>query len=164
MNKNLKKKEKISVCGITGFLDLRTSEGAADMEARVTAMADTLEHRGPDSWAAWVDADAGIAFGHRRLAIVDLSETGAQPMTSSCGRFVICYNGMIYNAPKIRDELAAKGRTFCGSSDTEVMIEAFSQWGVEDSLDRLVGGLCRRSLSRQSHRFMPRSHRDYGAV
>jgi asparagine synthase (glutamine-hydrolysing) len=134
-----KKKEKISVCGITGFLDLRTSEGAADMEARVTAMADTLEHRGPDSWAAWVDADAGIAFGHRRLAIVDLSETGAQPMTSSCGRFVICYNGMIYNAPKIRDELAAKGRTFRGSSDTEVMIEAFSQWGVEDSLDRLVG-------------------------
>ena len=102
------------------------------MEARVTAMADTLEHRGPDSWAAWVDADAGIAFGHRRLAIVDLSETGAQPMTSSCGRFVICYNGMIYNAPKIRDELAAKGRTFRGSSDTEVMIEALIQGAVAD--------------------------------
>jgi asparagine synthase (glutamine-hydrolysing) len=109
------------------------------MKALAQEMADSIRYRGPDAGASWADASAGVAFGHRRLSIIDLSEAGAQPMRSSCGRFVICYNGEIYNAPELRAELEAAGRSFAGHSDTEVIVEACGEWGVANTISRLIG-------------------------
>ena len=102
-------------------------------------MADRLRHRGPDAGGAWADAAAGVALGHRRLSIIDLSEAGAQPMTSRDGRLVVSYNGEVYNAPELRAELEAAGVRFRGHSDTEVLVEACARWGVRETLARLVG-------------------------
>ena len=81
------------MCGITGLLDVSASRRADDLRAVVDAMRDTLTHRGPDAAGTWLDAPAGIALGHRRLSIVDLSAAGAQPMESASGRYVLTYNG-----------------------------------------------------------------------
>ena len=126
------------MCGITGFLDARG--GAQDaMVSQVRAMERRLVHRGPDDGGTWVDAEAGLAFAQRRLAVVDLSEAGHQPMVSSCGRFVINYNGEVYNADELRPELVAAGRTFRGHSDTEVIVEGCAVWGLAATLKRLIG-------------------------
>ncbi len=127
------------MCGIAGLLDLDRATPQAALEATARAMADALSHRGPDSDGVWADEAGGIGFGHRRLAIVDLSPEGHQPMASSDGRWVICYNGEVYNFPELRAELAAKGHRFRGHSDTEVMLAAFAQWGVRAALGRFVG-------------------------
>jgi asparagine synthase (glutamine-hydrolysing) len=102
-------------------------------------MAESLRHRGPDDQGVWIDAETGVAFAHTRLAIIDLSPAGAQPMASSCGRFMLCYNGEVYNAPELRAELEAAGRKFRGHSDTEVMVEGFAMWGVRPTVERLIG-------------------------
>jgi asparagine synthase (glutamine-hydrolysing) len=102
-------------------------------------MADALLSRGPDDRGAWVDAPVGVALGHRRLSIVDLSPHGAQPMVSACGRYVIVYNGEIYDSRELRDELGALGSPFRGHSDTEVLLEAISRWGVDDAVRRCNG-------------------------
>ncbi|EKV25913.1 Asparagine synthetase [Caenispirillum salinarum AK4] len=102
-------------------------------------MADTLVHRGPDSSGTWADDDAGIALGHRRLAIVDLSPGGHQPMVSADGRWVICYNGEVYNFTDLRAELEAQGCVFRGHSDTEVIVESIARHGVDATVDRLIG-------------------------
>ena len=127
------------MCGIAGFLDLRAATGADELAARATRMATTIAHRGPDDAGVWTDADAGVALSHRRLSIVDLSALGHQPMLSSDGRYVISYNGEVYNFPDLRSELEALGHRFNGGSDTEVMLEAFSAWGLERAVDRFVG-------------------------
>ena len=127
------------MCGLAGTLDLARQTAEDDLRARVARMAATLVHRGPDSEGTWVDAAAGIAFGHRRLAIIDLSPTGHQPMVSADGRFVIAYNGETYNFRELRRELEARGTTFRGHSDTEVALEAIAAWGIEDGLSRLNG-------------------------
>src|SRR3546814_15275566 len=88
---------------------------------------------------AWVDEAAGIAFGFRRLAILDLSPAGHQPMTSANGRFVIVYNGECYNFAELRAELAAAGHGFRGRSDTEVLLEGCARWGIEATVRRLIG-------------------------
>jgi len=126
------------MCGITGFVSFEPAPEQA-LLARATAMADTLLHRGPDAGASWADPDAGFATGHRRLSIVDLSAAGAQPMVSQFGRFVISYNGEVYNAGELRPELEAKGYVFRGHSDTEVIVEACAEWGVEATVRRLIG-------------------------
>ncbi len=109
------------------------------MAGLATAMADRLTHRGPDDWGAWSDVEAGLALGFRRLAIIDLTETGKQPMTSAGGRFVISYNGEIYNFQDLRAELEAKGHAFRGHSDTEVLLSAIEAWGIEEALRRANG-------------------------
>jgi len=100
-----------------------------------------LLHRGPDDRGTWVDAETGIALGHRRLAILDLSPHGHQPMLSHGGRYIIVFNGEIYNYRALRGELEKSGFecAWKGYSDTEVMLAAFQHWGVEKSLERLNG-------------------------
>lgn len=127
------------MCGIAGLFDLRASPRETDTAARAQRMADSMPHRGPDGFGAWGDAAAGIGLAHRRLAIVDLSPTGAQPMHSADGRFVITYNGEVYNFQDLRTELTGLGHTFRGTSDTEVMLSAFMQWGVTEAVKRFVG-------------------------
>jgi asparagine synthase (glutamine-hydrolysing) len=102
------------------------------------SMTDAIRHRGPDSDGYWVDADAGIALGHRRLAIVDLSAAGAQPMVSSSGRYIIAFNGEIYNHQLLRKDL---GVDICwrGHSDTETLLAGFDRWGVEATVTRSIG-------------------------
>jgi len=127
------------MCGITGFLDLASNLTNDELTTLVVAMAATLRHRGPDDLTSWVDAPARIALGHTRLSIIDLSPTGAQPMVSASGRYVISYNGEIYNARDLAPELEAKGVRFRGHSDTEVLVEAIEAWGLERTLNRLDG-------------------------
>jgi asparagine synthase (glutamine-hydrolysing) len=102
-------------------------------------MASTVEHRGPDDSGVWVDADAGVGFGHRRLAVIDLSMGGSQPMVSFGGRWVMAYNGEIYNHVEIRRRLEQTGITFRGSSDTEVLVSAVECWGIDRALDACEG-------------------------
>jgi asparagine synthase (glutamine-hydrolysing) len=127
------------MCGIAGFMDLERRSGSQELEAFGRSMAATLAHRGPDAHGTWADAEAGVVLGHTRLAIVDLSPAGAQPMVSSCGACVLTYNGEIYNAGELRSELEASGRGFKGHSDTEVLVEACAEWGVAATVERLIG-------------------------
>jgi asparagine synthase (glutamine-hydrolysing) len=128
------------MCGIAGFLETRANGMAAeDRNAVLARMTDALRHRGPDDRGFWCDAEAGVWLGHRRLSIVDLSPAGHQPMVSQCGRFVIAYNGEIFSHREMRAELEAAGCTFRGHSDTEVMLEAISRWGLDATLPRLIG-------------------------
>src|ERR1700676_2732151 len=109
------------MCGIAG-LWTRSEAEPRRLHASTKAMTDTLAHRGPDASGVWTDAAAGVGLGHRRLSILDLSPTGAQPMASPSGRFVVTYNGEIFNSPDLRRELEAAGARFRGTSDTEVML------------------------------------------
>jgi asparagine synthase (glutamine-hydrolysing) len=128
------------MCGLAGFLDPSGKAGGTDaMREAAARMAAALRHRGPDDAGAWADADAGIALGHQRLSILDLSAAGHQPMTSGCGRYVIAYNGEVYNFAELRSEIEAGGHRFRGRSDTEVLVEAIAQWGVEAALKRAIG-------------------------
>lgn len=127
------------MCGIVGVLDTHGNATTDDLHATVKRMTDRLYHRGPDGDGVWADGEAGLAFGHRRLAIIDLSERGRQPMVSADGRYVITYNGEVYNFPELRAELTDRGHRFNGGSDTEVMLAAFLEWGIEGALARFVG-------------------------
>ncbi|MFZ5652555.1 MAG: asparagine synthase (glutamine-hydrolyzing) [Bacillota bacterium] len=127
------------MCGLTGFLDLSREKGGECLHDIVRGMAGTLFHRGPDDGGAWVDAEAGIALGHRRLSIVDLSPEGHQPMHSASGRYVIVFNGEVYNFMSLRQRLESYGHCFRGHSDTEVMLAAFEQWGLEEAVRQFIG-------------------------
>src|SRR5690348_5874950 len=127
------------MCGIAGFFDLNASLGGDSCCAVAKAMADAVASRGPDGEGIWVDTPAGIALAHRRLAIIDLSPAGHQPMISRSGRMVIVYNGEVFNFNELRRDLAAAGARFRGRSDTEVLLEACEMWGVERTLERLIG-------------------------
>ena len=130
------------MCGLSGFWRRTdTSESTVDLCSLVGQMADVLRVRGPDAAGTWADETAGIALGHRRLAIVDLSSSGHQPMSSNSGKFVIAFNGEIYNHVALREELGAKGAAskWRGHSDTETLLAAIEQWGIEVTLQRCVG-------------------------
>ncbi|HEU5096663.1 MAG TPA: asparagine synthase (glutamine-hydrolyzing) [Reyranella sp.] len=129
------------MCGIAGFLDPGSSRGPESMRRHVIAMTDTLEHRGPDDAGAWVDPIAGVALGNRRLAIIDVSPEGHQPMPSVSGRYVIAYNGEIYNAAAIARTLESAGLAprWRGHSDTEVMLAAIEAWGLDKALESFNG-------------------------
>ena len=127
------------MCGITGFFDTTHSLSSETQLNTVTRMSDSIRHRGPDDSGAWVDAESGIALGFRRLAILDLSPTGHQPMQSADERFAIVFNGEIYNFASLHDELLRLGHTFRGTSDTEIMLAAICQWGLRPAVQRFNG-------------------------
>jgi len=129
------------MCGFAGYLTDNGSGSLGDFEAVVAMMAIAVKHRGPDDAGVWVDQAAGIAFGHRRLSIIDLSLAGHQPMHSACGRYVLVLNGEIYNHPVLRTELQNMKRApiWSGHSDTETLLAGFVAWGVTVTLQRAVG-------------------------
>jgi asparagine synthase (glutamine-hydrolysing) len=126
------------MCGIAGFWQDPDST-AIDLQALAGRMAAWLTHRGPDDRGEWSDERFGIGLGFRRLAIVDLSPTGHQPMVSASGRYVIVFNGEAYNFRIIREDLERRGHRFRGSSDTEVILAAVEEWGLRTAVERLVG-------------------------
>jgi asparagine synthase (glutamine-hydrolysing) len=126
------------MCGLAGFLS-RDPLGEEEIKGVLPAMATAVAHRGPDDEGFWSDAVAGIALCHRRLSIVDLSPLGHQPMQSASGRYVIVFNGEIYNYQDLRRELISLGCHFKGASDTEVLLAAVEQWGIERTLERAAG-------------------------
>ena len=123
------------MCGIAGFINKEVDAAA------ILKMNAKMEHRGPDSGGYWTDENSGVTLGHRRLAILDLTECGAQPMQSADQRYVMVYNGEIYNAPDIRETLCRRDPAirFRGSSDTEVILEAFSLLGIPETLRKMKG-------------------------
>jgi asparagine synthase (glutamine-hydrolysing) len=121
------------MCGISGVFDI---SGRPAATAVVQRMNDAIAHRGPDGAGVWVEDACGI--GHRRLAVIDLSDGGRQPMASPDGRFVVTYNGELYNFQELRTELQGLGHHFASSSDTEVLLAAFTEWGL-DALRRFNG-------------------------
>jgi asparagine synthase (glutamine-hydrolysing) len=126
------------MCGFAGFCQ-SDGQTQASLRAQVRAMATTLAHRGPDDADEWVDETTGVALGFRRLAIIDLSPGGRQPMHSPSGRYVITFNGEVYNFRELRNELEQHGYVFRGSSDTEVMLAAIEGSGLENAVRRFVG-------------------------
>ena len=122
------------MCGLTGFIG--TPATSDQMIRTVRRMCDAIVHRGPDDAGEWIDAESGVALGFRRLAIIDLSPAGHQPMVSASGRYVATLNGEIYNFQDLRRELRTEWR---GHSDTEVMMAAFDAWGVEAAVKRFNG-------------------------
>lgn len=126
------------MCGIAGFW---ASAPVADRSEVIAAMIAALHSRGPDAQGVWVNNDGCVSFGHRRLAIVDLSDAGHQPMVSASGRYSITFNGEIYNYQQIRTELEQTGAAtvWRGNSDTEVLLAAIEHWGIEAALQRSVG-------------------------
>lgn len=124
------------MCGFTGILKFKEALRADDRQA-LSRMTDRLSHRGPDADGIWLEG--GIGLGHRRLSILDLSPDGYQPMHSIDGRYVIAYNGEVYNFESLRKSLADEGVQFKSSGDTQVILEAFARWGIEKTLPRLNG-------------------------
>jgi asparagine synthase (glutamine-hydrolysing) len=123
------------MCGIAGLFDPK----ADDLEGICARMIDRLAHRGPDDRGVWSDAESGIALGHRRLSIIDLSPAGHQPMASSAGRYVVSYNGEIFNWNELREELPPPEGGYRGHSDTEIFLRGVEIWGLDATLSRLIG-------------------------
>ena len=139
------------MCGIAGILSSASSGDPLDQLCE--SMLVPLVHRGPDDGNRWIDGQAGIALGHRRLSIIDLSPQGRQPMHSASGRFVVAFNGEIYNFGQLRADLEASHRAppWRGHSDTEVLLAAVEAWGIEASLKRLVGMFAIALWDRETH-------------
>jgi asparagine synthase (glutamine-hydrolysing) len=130
------------MCGFSGFLTVCGSGlSVEESRDRLKLMGDSISHRGPDSDGYWVDSNSGIGLVHRRLSIVDLSPAGAQPMTSGSGRYVLAFNGEIYNHSGLRKTLALSGAasSWRGHSDTETLLACFEEWGLEETLQRAIG-------------------------
>ena len=124
------------MCGIAGVL---VRKGAVIKEGALDRMTSAIAHRGPDGAGLWFSEDRKVGLGHRRLSILDLSDAGAQPMTSASGRYTVSYNGEIYNFVELRKELERSGHQFFSQSDTEVLVAGFDVWGVRETLIRLSG-------------------------
>ncbi len=127
------------MCGIVGFINQSPDKSGDDLAGITSGMIGTLLHRGPDDEGVWVDPAMGVAIGHRRLSVLDISALGRQPMLSASGRYAIVYNGEIYNFKLLRRELEEKGRKFTSTSDTEVLLAAVEEWGLTATVHALVG-------------------------
>jgi asparagine synthase (glutamine-hydrolysing) len=127
------------MCGIAGYWHRVTQFSQEQSYGTIAAMTDALVQRGPDSSGVWLEPDLSIGLGHRRLAILDLSPEGAQPMVSQQGRYVMVFNGEIYNFGELKATLSRLGHQFRGHSDTEVMLAAFTEWGVTAAVGKFVG-------------------------
>lgn len=138
------------MCGIAGFCNLK-----CDKHKNIQKMKDRMFHRGPDAGGEFFSEDGNVTFGHRRLSIIDLSENGAQPMTSDSGRYVIAFNGEIYNYKKIANKLLEEGKVtaFRGSSDTEVLLAAVESYGIKDAI-ALCKGMFAIALYDQKERVL----------
>ena len=135
------------MCGITGFWSAKPLDD--DPVDLLNRMAITLSHRGPDDSGVFFDAEAGLGFSFRRLSIIDVSAEGHQPMTSASGRYVIVFNGEVYNFEELRAELGEG--SWRGHSDTEVMLEAIERWGLESAVKRFVGMFAFAVWDRHEH-------------
>ena len=138
------------MCGIAGFCDPRRRATKMELERIAFRMSCALHLRGPDDDGTWTDAQAGVGLGHRRLAILDLSREGRQPMLSADGRYVLVFNGEIYNFQELRRELSGHGHSFRGQSDTEVLLAGFCEWGIVPTLRRSLGMFALGVWDRQS--------------
>lgn len=127
------------MCGITGYCTFSNDNSYEQLESIINKMSDSLSSRGPDDKGFWIDSNKGIALGHRRLSILDLSSSGHQPMVSNNQRYIISFNGEIYNFKDLKTILINKGYNFKSNTDTEVMLMSFEEWGVKDSLQRFDG-------------------------
>jgi len=123
------------MCGIAGLWRFGGGQGS-ELEHQARAMAAAIARRGPDDSGVWCDPEAGLALAHRRLAVLDLSPAGHQPMDSASGRYVIAFNGEIYNHLELRQELTGP---WIGHADTETLLAAIEAWGLEAALQRCVG-------------------------
>src|SRR3990167_2131142 len=123
------------MCGLTGFFN--TQANRQDSTTIISRMTNKLTHRGPDNSGIWLDNDAGVAFGHQRLAILDLSSAGHQPMQSHHGQYVIIYNGEIYNTKPLKKQL--QEYSFSGHSDTEIILALIEKFGLEETLQQITG-------------------------
>ena len=123
------------MCGICGYFGRPVQES----ENLLNRLNRVLKHRGPDDKGIWCSSDKSVGLGHRRLAIIDLSPSGKQPMLSASGRFIVVFNGEIYNFRELRRELIGYCHRFNGTSDTEVMLASFEQWGVRAAVKKLNG-------------------------
>ena len=127
------------MCGIAGFWDVAHRHSGDDGLTALRRMTLSICHRGPDDEGYFHDEKAGLALGFRRLSILDLSREGHQPMSSASGRYVMVFNGEVYNHARLRPELKAAGFGFRGHSDTEVMLAAIEHWGLEGAIERFIG-------------------------
>ncbi len=143
------------MCGIAGFI--YSDKGCSDPASHLVKMLKRIIHRGPDDSGIWVDTRQGVALGHRRLSVLDLSPAGHQPMTSACGRFVIAFNGEIYNHLKLRKELEQSNRQpgagWRGHSDTETLLACTAAWGIEKTLQSTVGMFAFALFDRRERKF-----------
>lgn len=129
------------MCGLAGYFSGQWPADGDQASARLKAMTDAIAHRGPDSDGYWLDAATCMALGHRRLAILELSAAGAQPMHAASGRYVIAYNGEIYNHLELRADLEKGGQSpaWRGHSDTETLLAGFDAWGIQGAVERTAG-------------------------
>lgn len=127
------------MCGIAGTINFTGTRTMDDLSKDVCRMTAQLKHRGPDDGGVWCDKACGVALGHRRLSIIDLTQQGHQPMHSGCQRYVIVFNGEIYNFRSIRQLLEKRGLTFRGHSDTEVLLAAIAEFGIDSALKQSNG-------------------------
>ena len=127
------------MCGIAGLFDPGRTTDPGALIRQVAEMTAALTHRGPDAGGEWAEPECGLALGHRRLAVVELGPAGAQPMVSPDGRWVLDYNGELYNHRALRHRLEGEGVPFRGGSDTEVLVAAVQQWGIDPALDAAEG-------------------------
>ncbi len=139
------------MCGIAGLFDPGRVCTDEVLRRHVEEMASALVHRGPDDSGIWVDAEHGVALGYRRLSVVGLGPEGAQPMVSSDGRWVVVYNGELYNHRELRHRLVGEGVAFRGGSDTEVLVATVEHWGLTAALDSWEGMFALALWDRQQH-------------